>query len=130
LADVDPIRIAVASQPKISESTVYGLLFVLVLAGLGVWGFLYRRGVDRELEEKGKFIRLQNDYAGHDINTITPAGTETPAQRPLRVDEWPGYKEAMEKSKKTMESYNEMKKAEEQALKNIKVPTPIPPPDR
>jgi hypothetical protein len=127
---VDLKAIAAASEPKISKSTVYVFLFAFLFLGLGLWGFLYRRGVDRELAEKAKFMERQNNYAGHNINTIPPAGTETPTPGPARLDQTKGYKEAMEKMNKDMQSYDDMRKAREQALKNIKVPPPLVRPDR
>jgi hypothetical protein len=130
LQPLDLNAIAAASQPKISKSTIYVFLFAFLFLGLGVWGFLYRRGVDRELAEKAKFLERQNNYAGHDINTIPPAGTETSAPGPVRADQIRGFNEAVEKSKQTMQSYDDMKKAEKEALKNIKVPPPIARPDR
>ena len=115
--------------PK-SRSTLYVCLFSLALIGLGIWGYHYKRESDRELAQKAEFVRRQNDYAGHDINTIPPAGAPTPAPQISRIDQMKGYNEAMEKSKKDMQSYTDMIKSRDEVLKNVPVPTPLRPPDR
>ncbi len=113
-----------------SKSTVYLILFVLALIGFGVWGYWYKTGSDRELAQKAEFLRRQNDYAGHDVSTIPPAGTATPAPQISRIDQTKGYNEAMEKMQQQTQSYADMRKAQPDALKNVPIPSPIVPPDR
>jgi hypothetical protein len=104
-ANLDSAPLEVEPGPGISKSTVYVFLFAFALAGLGVWGYFHKQATDRELAEKAEFVRRQNDYAGHDISTIPPAGAPSPTPHVARFDEQKGYKEAMEKSKEQMESY-------------------------
>lgn len=80
--------------------------------------------------QKAEFLRRQNNYAGHDINTIPPAGTATPAPQISRIDQMKGHNEAMEKNKQQIQSFADMRKAQEDVLKNVPFPTPIVPPDR
>ena len=129
-ADLDSALMDVESDPKISRSTIYVFLFAFALAGLGVWGYFHKQATDRELAAKAEFFRRQNDYAGHDINTIPPAGAPTPTPRVFRIDQTEGYNEAMEKSQKQMQSYTDMIKSRDEMMKNLPIPTPIRPPDR
>lgn len=116
-------------QPR-SKSTLYVALFALAMSGFGVWGYMYKKNSDRELAQKAEWLRRQNDYAGHDINTIPPAGASTPTPQISRFDQMKGYKEAMEKSKEQMQAYQDMIKSRDEVLKNVPVPTPWRRPDR
>jgi len=98
-----------------SKSTLYVFLFALALIGFGVWGYLYKKGSDRELAQKAEWARRQNDYAGHDISTIPPAGA--PTRQLLHNDEkMKRLNEEMEKIKKDLQP---------RPMPSISVPTPV-----
>ena len=106
-SNLDSAPMAMVSEPKVSKSTVYVLLFAFVFAGLGVWGFLYRRGVDRELAQKAEFLRRQGNYNGP----------------PLPDPKFKRMNEIMEEKQR---KEPDQKKALEEVMKKIEAPTPIP----
>lgn len=101
-----------------SKSTLYVLLFALALIGLGVWGYLHKKESDRELAQKAEWFRRQNDYAGHDISTIPPAGAPTPSPRQMLYndEQMKRINEAMEKTRMDIQP---------RPMPSIAVPTPI-----
>ena len=76
-----PQQIPEKPPAKFSKSTIYLLLFVLLLVAFGVWAYKYKKESDRELKAKAEFYGRQN-YAGHDVNTIPPPGAPTPSPQP------------------------------------------------
>jgi hypothetical protein len=118
-ADLNRVARAAASTPTPrSKSTLYVFLFALALIRFGVWGYHYKKESDRELAQKAEWVRRQNDYAGHDISTIPPAGDPTPSPRQLLYnhDQMKRINDAVEKSKMDIQP---------RSMPSISVPTPI-----
>ena len=111
-------QVAASTPAPKSKSTLYVCLFCLALIGFGVWGYFYKKASDRELAQKAEWFRRQNDYAGHDMSTIPPAGAPTPSPRQMLYNEeqMKRINEAMEKTKKDLQP---------RAMPSISVPTPI-----
>jgi hypothetical protein len=105
-----------------SRSTVYVGVFVLFWVGLGIWGYWHKTVTDRELKAKADWQRIQNGYAGHNSNTIPPAGAPTPLPRmgSLNDEQMKRLNEETEKFKAGMKP---------QPMPSISVPTPLRRPD-
>jgi hypothetical protein len=102
-ADLDaPQQIPQRPVAKSYKSTIYLGLFVLLLVGFGVWAYKYKTESDKELKAKAEFYGRQNDYAGHDVNTIPAPGAPTPTPQPYRAIR-PEDQKRMEELRKEMD---------------------------
>ena len=107
-----------SSAPK-SKSTLYVFLFVLAVIAFGGWAYWYKTGSDRELKAKAEFYGRQN-YAGHNVNSIPPAGAATPAPAPRQLFDEDVMKKINQDNEKMRRAYQELQKP-----RNFPVPSPI-----